>query len=180
MMKWRDELPPTLWEWVLFVLMVLFYVSLIALTVSRILAASVPIPVPQLVSVKQLYHINLTWNTVSNISTYGFYQGNASGIYTKETLVGTNWFTVTNANRTNVYFFAVTAVDTNGVESDFSNEAQWPEPKTNYYALYPQVSTNLAQFSDISTNPFLRLTNIFLELPTEYYRIRIAVSTNWQ
>lgn len=142
------------------------------------LAASPPLPVPTVSTIKATYTINFTWDTVSGITNYGFYRGTASHIYTSEVILSTNFFTVTNLARTNIYYFVVTSRDTNGLESDFSNEVSWPVPITNYYALYPQVGTTLTNFSDLSTNPFVRWTNVFLTKPQEYYRIRVAVTNS--
>ncbi|TLY16885.1 MAG: hypothetical protein E6K69_03110 [Nitrospirae bacterium] len=67
----------------------------------------------------------LTWNasTSSDVAGYKVYLGTASGVYGPPTSVG-NVITsqVTNLQSGTTYFFAVTAVDTSGNESTFSNE----------------------------------------------------------
>lgn len=73
--------------------------------------------------------IGLAWDPMrsANVAGYRVYQGGASRIYT-------NWIDAGKAieirvdglDRTNgIYFWAVTAYDTNGLESDFSAEASW-------------------------------------------------------
>ena len=69
--------------------------------------------------------VNLTWDpsTSTNIMGYNIYYGTASGAYTKSVSVGN----VTNAVISGLvdgttYYFAATAYDNTGSESDFSNE----------------------------------------------------------
>ncbi len=68
--------------------------------------------------------VPLTWDpSVSeNIAGYRVYVGTASHAYRSSTYIGNKTsYTVTGLS-TGTYFFAVTAVDTDGIESDFSNE----------------------------------------------------------
>ena len=67
----------------------------------------------------------LTWNssTSSDVAGYKVYMGTASGVYGPPTSVGNGLASqVTNLQTGTTYFFAVTAVDTSGNESTFSNE----------------------------------------------------------
>lgn len=60
------------------------------------------------------------------ITNYNVYYGVRPGVYTNSVMVGTATnatIEITNGVR---YFFAATAVDTNGLESVFSQQATWP------------------------------------------------------
>ncbi len=69
--------------------------------------------------------VTLTWdaNTEGDLAGYRVYVGSASGQYGPPIDVGnvTN-YTVTNLSEGQTYFFALTAYDTSGNESGFSNE----------------------------------------------------------
>ena len=73
------------------------------------------------------------------IASYQFYYGTISGIYTNSTNVGlaTNYVFAYSYARTNPtrFFVAITATDTNGIISPFSNEAHYPK--------FPPVLTGL-------------------------------------
>lgn len=70
--------------------------------------------------------VTLAWDksTGTNIiATYRVYYGVASATYTNTVVAGTNLTaTVTNLARGVTYWFAATAMDTSGLESDYSNE----------------------------------------------------------
>jgi hypothetical protein len=75
--------------------------------------------------------VTLAWdaNTESNLSGYKVYVGDASGVYTRTIDVANiTSFTVTRLQRGHVYYFAVTAYDQNGHESDFSSEVNTRTP----------------------------------------------------
>ena len=86
-----------------------------------------------------LMGVTLAWdrNVETNVVSYSIYWGTNSGQYIRSTNVG-NVTTATLANAslplTNIYF-AVTAIDSNGLESEPSNEVWWdnfkqpPKPK---------------------------------------------------
>lgn len=69
--------------------------------------------------------VTLAWdpNTEADLAGYRIHLGTASEAYNTVIDVGnqTN-FTVTNLNRGTTYFFSVTAYNTQGYESDYSNE----------------------------------------------------------
>ena len=74
--------------------------------------------------------VKLAWDPSSSTNsgpiTYNIYWGVATRTYTNSGSAGTNLtFTVTNLARGSTYYFAATAVDTNSLESDYSNEASW-------------------------------------------------------
>jgi hypothetical protein len=71
--------------------------------------------------------VTLAWDPspgTNAISKYNIYYGVASGTYTNTVSAGTNTtLTVSNLLEGTTYYFAATAVDTNGLESDYSAEA---------------------------------------------------------
>jgi fibronectin type 3 domain-containing protein len=79
--------------------------------------------IPAITSARE---VTLTWepNSEPDLSHYIVYWGTASGTYTQNSgnigLVTEYKVDIPNDNI--VYFFAVTAVDTAGLESDYSNE----------------------------------------------------------
>ncbi len=78
--------------------------------------------------------VTLAWdpNPEPDIAGYMLYYGTASGIYTQTNDVGNAaTYTVSNLTPGVTYFFAVTAYDTNRVESDFSNEISYTVPGSN-------------------------------------------------
>ncbi|MBI5584658.1 MAG: fibronectin type III domain-containing protein [Deltaproteobacteria bacterium] len=69
--------------------------------------------------------VTLAWdpNTESDLAGYRIHLGTASNAYQAVIDVGNQTsFTVTNLNRGASYFFSVTAYNTQGLESDYSNE----------------------------------------------------------
>jgi len=75
-----------------------------------------------------LYNLNLEWNASSSpgINGYRIYYGSSSGNYTNTITLGN----IANGSVPGLtggitYYFAITAVDTNGVESTFSNELNY-------------------------------------------------------
>ena len=75
-----------------------------------------------------LYNLNLEWNPSSSpgISGYRIYYGSSSGNFTNTITLGNiSNGTVPGLTGGIAYYFAVTSVDTNGVESIFSNELNY-------------------------------------------------------
>jgi hypothetical protein len=63
------------------------------------------------------------------IANYNVYYGVVSATYTNEVAAGTNTaISISNLVAGTTYYFAVTAVDTSGLESDYSSEAAWQCP----------------------------------------------------
>lgn len=72
--------------------------------------------------------MTLAWDKSpsANAVTYKVYWSRTPGSYTNSMAVGTNLTaTVTNLIVGVEYFFAATASEASGLESDFSNEAAW-------------------------------------------------------
>jgi hypothetical protein len=63
------------------------------------------------------------------IANYNVYYGVASAPYTNVVAAGTNTtMSISNLVAGTTYYFAATAVDTSGLESDYSSEAVWKCP----------------------------------------------------
>lgn len=73
-------------------------------------------------------NVTLAWNPnppEEDIALYNVYYGRVSGSYVR--LVGVTQPTASIGVRgRKETYFAITAVDENGLESDFSQEVQWP------------------------------------------------------
>lgn len=99
----------------------------------------------------------LAWdsNTETNLAGYRLYHGDASRAYPYMVEVGlTNqhWLTVSRRVRN---YFAVTAFNTAGLESDFSNEEVWPKQVPYYTNLVITVPYRIAASLD---GPWLTYT----------------------
>ena len=72
-------------------------------------------------------YITLQWdpNSENDIAGYNVYWGRTSGAYIKILTVMQPSARV-GVRGTNIIYFAVTAVDNSGLESDFSNEVHYP------------------------------------------------------
>lgn len=71
--------------------------------------------------------VTLAWNPnpERNIAGYNVYYGRVSDTYLRLVTVTATTATIRVRGRRTVYF-AVTAFDANGLESDLSEEVQWP------------------------------------------------------
>ncbi len=73
-------------------------------------------------------NVTLTWTATPGLGlgTYNVYQGPSSGNYTNVVNAGTNQSIIfSNLVRGGTYYFAATAVSTNGLESLYSNEVSY-------------------------------------------------------
>jgi hypothetical protein len=103
------------------------------------------------------------------IAGYRIYYGTNSGGYSFCTNVGLRLEQVIELSRRGRWFFAATAVDTNGIESGYSNEVEWeakPEPPKLTGSLVVRVaplierSTNLVHWCAVQGEPtFFAATN---------------------
>lgn len=86
-----------------------------------------------LVPVPETYGLTLAWNPSPSPEIVGchLYYGTASGQYTNTVVVGnvTN-VTISGLSAGVTYYFAITAVDASGQESDFSNEISYQKEPT--------------------------------------------------
>jgi hypothetical protein len=97
--------------------------------------------------------VTLTWNASpsASIAGYRIYYGTGSrayGFVTNAGLALTQTVVLPNPGR---WFFAVTAYDTNGLESVYSNEVEW-EAKPGAPALHGEAFVRLAPVIERSTN----------------------------
>lgn len=101
--------------------------------------------------------VKLAWDASpsTNVFNYSVYWGPGSRFYTNSINFGTNLTcTITNLVPYTTYWFAATAMDTNGVESDFSNEAKLVPP-TNVVTFSVQILG-----ASTVTGPYTLLTNL--------------------
>ncbi|HXT10429.1 MAG TPA: fibronectin type III domain-containing protein [Candidatus Angelobacter sp.] len=85
--------------------------------------------------------VSLAWNPGTNgtAASYNVYYGTSSRSYTSQVTSGTNLAAVvSNLADGSTYYFAVTAVDALGNESDFSDEVSYSAPSVNQP---PTIST---------------------------------------
>jgi len=80
--------------------------------------------------------VTLAWDPspTTDIAEYRLHYGPASGVYAQSTNTTATTVTVTGLADGATYYFAVTAVGTNQLESDFSNEISHstpPQPPEN-------------------------------------------------
>src|SRR5262249_5592918 len=70
--------------------------------------------------------VTLAWDPVTNAAGYRLYSGTTSHVYTQQIDVGNATSAlVSNLIDGQIYFFAVTAYDATGVESNFSSEVSY-------------------------------------------------------
>ena len=115
--------------------------------------------------------VTLSWDAspARDVVGYRIYFGTSSRNYTCVTNVGLALKQVVTLPHSGRWFFAATAVDANGCESDFSNEVMWearPAPPVlhgePWVKLSPVIerSTNLVDWSPFTGQPtWVRATN---------------------
>lgn len=97
----------------------------------------------------QAREITLKWdpNSEPDISHYIVYWGTESGVYTSRTSkeeIGLNTeYKINLPDDGQIYYFAVTAVDTSNLESDYSNEVKSPDAIDDYLYLPPSKPSNV-------------------------------------
>ena len=75
--------------------------------------------------------VSLSWqpSASTNVIGYNIYYGTTSGNYTGKITVGNvTTTTISNLNSGTTYYFSATALDSNGNESEFSNETEFLVP----------------------------------------------------
>lgn len=127
--------------------------------------------------------IVLAWDASKDAARYKLYGGTNSRAYYWSTNT-TRTHAVVTLSHSNIHFFAVTAVATNGLESDYSDEVSFsgggmvlaPIPKTNFFAridyknlVYDIPITN-GLYRAVSSPDYVTLYNIFtLDVVTNIY-----------
>src|SRR5215471_10667372 len=85
--------------------------------------------------------VGLTWNaSTSTVAGYNAYRGNQSGgPYTRlnSSLVATTAYTDSTVEAGQTYFYVVTAVNSSGVESVYSNQGQVTVPSSSQLSVSP-------------------------------------------
>ena len=105
--------------------------------------------------------VTLAWNPSisTNVAGYKIYYGLASGVYNNTISVGSSTnVTVTGLVEGTTYYFAATAVDALGVESQFSNETSYSVP-TNSTPTAPPTLNTLTDMT-INENAGLQTVNL--------------------
>ena len=134
----------------------ILFAAVLCLLLSLPVLAQQPAPPNQAV-VNQI-NLTLAWdpNTETDLAGYKIYFGSASGKYGTPTTIGTTNTITLYGFATGQYFFAVTAYNTAGLESGFSNEvsatvlspAPPPAPASNIQGpLLVDVTSTSAQLS---------------------------------
>jgi hypothetical protein len=101
--------------------------------------------------------VPLTWDpsVTENIAGYRVYVGTASRTYSSSNSIGNKTsYTVTGLSN-GTYYFAVTAIDTDGLESDFSNEISRTLGAST-------VSCNINGDGSVNVLDLQELTNVIL------------------
>jgi len=91
--------------------------------------------------------VTLAWalSPNANVTNYNLYYGGASGVYTNEIAAGLTYIAaVSGLVPGATYYFAVTAEDTNGVESAYSNEIDYQAPASTAPPVIDSQPTNQA------------------------------------
>ena len=100
--------------------------------------------------------VTFAWDaeTGGAVAGYRLYDGVASRTYTNVIAVGTaTTITVAGLTAGKTYYFAVTAVGTNGLESDYSTEMSYPVPLPTNNP--PTIALTFAADSGTFTAPFV-------------------------
>ena len=86
--------------------------------------------------------ITLAWDDVSEASGYKIYYGTASNSYTAVIDVGNTTTQAVNLTDGHIYYFAATAYDDSGLESDYSNEVVYnTDPNSCTYTISPSTAS---------------------------------------
>ena len=124
--------------------------------------------------------VTLAWDpsTNSGVISYRIYYGVASRGYTNNATVSTsNSVLVTLPARGATYYFAAAAQDTNGLESDFSNEVSWTVPAAPSAPFLHNVVRLTAQSTpDLAVPWWDDVFEVVIseDLARQFFRLRIA------
>ncbi len=131
-----------------------------------VLDALMPPMVPAAVVATNTICVSLAWDAVTNLGVTGYkvYWGGRTGGYTNASATAATNASICGLGRTNTYYFAVTATNNAGMESDFSQEVVFPAPATNVVSVRVQLLTNATLASGawgaVTNALLLTLTNV--------------------
>lgn len=126
-----------------------------------------------------LASVTLEWNPspTLNVRTYNLYYGTVSRAYSTTINAGAATNITVNLQRGPTYFFAVTAVDLNFLESQFSNEAAYTPTNPPVSAVLTPVKTLVVDSKATITDPW-QSSGMEWAISTsqaqQYYRLRIV------
>ncbi len=120
------------------------------------------------VSAQASLSVTLTWDPSpgENIASYVVYSGTASGRYSAFTNVNQTQVTLGGLQSGQTYFFAVTARDTTGEESDPSNEISYQVPVSTNADLPSEVNC-VRELSEGESEHAALLNTAYEAAPTE-------------
>jgi hypothetical protein len=128
------------------------------------------------------YNVELLWNPSlsPNVTNYNIFYGGQSGIYTNETSVGNVTNCVISNLTANVYYFSATAVNTQGMSSQFSAQAVYTNnptgttnPPVTYVGIQLNYGTNLTAIN-FQEFQVLAITND----PGYFYSQQLVLTNN--
>ena len=97
--------------------------SLILLILSAVAAIAQPVPTNVVVIPNTNGSVTASWGAVANAANYWLYIGYSNRTYSLKLKTTNTFLQVTNLPAGVQFYFAATAANTNGIESDYSNEA---------------------------------------------------------
>jgi fibronectin type 3 domain-containing protein len=105
-----------------------------------------------LASSAQAQSVTLAWDPVNGVTGYKVYQGGASRAYSNSVDAGnSSQKTLSPLTAGKTYYFAVTAYNNSGVESDYSTEISYTVPMVSVPVIMLTSPTNGAAYSSPAT-----------------------------
>jgi hypothetical protein len=96
--------------------------------------------------------ITIAWNAVSGVAGYKVYQGGTSRVYANSINLGnTTQATISGLAAGKTYFFAATAYNSMGIESDYSSEISYTVPASSPPVITLTSPTNGAAYTAPAT-----------------------------
>ncbi len=117
-----------------------------------------------------VWNIPLAWNPSPGAVLYHLYYGVASRLYTNFVVSTTTNATVSVPD-TSDYYFAATAVNSIGLESNFSGEVTTAQPQNRIVRFFVDTATNLS-------GPWAFFTNVWTATnppaPAKFFRMNFS------
>jgi hypothetical protein len=118
------------------------------------------------------WNIGLLWGPSSSLDVvaYKLYYGTASKMYTKFIQSATNFVNFVSSD-TNDYYFAVTAVNSLGIESNYSNEVTTVPPRNRIVRFFVDTAPSI-------TGPWSYVTNVWTATnppAMKFYRMNYSI-----